>query len=210
MGCTLLTGWAIPAEFIDTPESVSIFDSTINVQRMVQQNRIRENWKDLLIEEFTKTEISDEIIGFSLGAIFATALAQEIPFQKITLLSPTFSFTAGKINPHGIPKKIVQNMIKALGTNPSLTLKKFYKNCGISQAVSSEYREEELLAGLQFLLEIELEKKEFKGSPTIEIIQAKDDRIISKHSSYDFASYYSVKSKEITGHHITPLMKLFY
>lgn len=209
MGRTLLTGWAIPPEFINIPADISVFDSTKAIPMVMNQNEIKEDWSRILCGEFLKTE-SDEIIGYSLGALLAIELAQEISFKKVTLLAPAFSFTKSDVNPHGIPPKIVRNMIRALETDTLGTLRNFHKNCGIEESIPCDYSKSELLDGLHFLLQIKLRKKEFKGSPKIEIIYAEDDRIIPQKASGDVSRYYSAKSNVTAGHHIEPLLKIFH
>lgn len=210
MGCTFLTGWAIPPEFVTTPPELSLFDSTVAVSKLMFQERLKDNWHSLLVEEFSENGSVEEIIGFSMGAILAIELAQHISFKKITLLSPAFSFIKSDINPHGMPKKILQSMIDAFTANPSFTLNKFYQNCGISDPVPPRYNDKELLAGLHFLLQVELQKKKLKGSPKLNIIYAADDRIIPHKASDDVSSCYSAMSNKTDGNHIDPLLKIFH
>lgn len=137
-------------------------------------------------------------IGHSLG--FAKLISMNIDFDIMIGINAFCNFL-GNDQLHDTRKKEHSNLVKQFHINPTLTLKKFYKRCGLSQAYNNLdiINTCALIQDLDFLLSRVILSKNIP----ILIINTLDDIIIPPAITLDnFANLSNVNIKLLnTGNH---------
>ena len=193
-----LTGWAFDkSSFSDSDNKLLIIDSTKFLFNT--QERWLEELKGIVLENSIET-----IIGFSMGAIMSLKLLEESNFKRVTLLAPTFSFIS-RGGGCGVSKLSLNLMIKAIKRFPKRVLKEFYKNCGVSNRVDSNYSIDELVNGLEFLRETYISPQNIGRETQLHLVHGESDKIINLECGQEVANTLNGDIEIVSGGHISAL-----
>ncbi len=177
-----------------------LMPSIVNSQGLIS------NWKQKLKElllPYCSTGMA--LAGWSTGAIAAAAIAGLFDISKLVLLSATPSFCRRDNFRYGMRPQIVQKMIISINDNREQVLKQFYCQCGLTDISFdfNQYTIEELICGLQFLMQADL----FPISPLhdslcqIHCIHGSEDRIIPSDAGKFLCLQIGGKWHQLNGPH---------
>jgi pimeloyl-[acyl-carrier protein] methyl ester esterase len=129
---------------------------------------------------------ADYIITGSMGGLLAIEFLPA-SCKKLVLISSTAKFCAGENYPCGTHEKILKRMILQLKRNPEAVLNEFFKNVHFPmresrQAIAARnavgFSLEELVAGLEYLLQSDVRTKVPALGIPVQIFHGLEDRII--------------------------------
>lgn len=133
----------------------------------------------------------DYILTGSMGGLLAMEFLPPT-VKRLVLISSTARFCAGDNYPCGTPEKILRRMILQLRRNPEAVLDEFFKNvhypfresrAAIALRQSIEYNLDELMGGLEYLLESDLREIVPGIQIPVLLMHGSDDRIIPAEAS---------------------------
>lgn len=176
MSNLFVSGWACDNTILpDTLIDVAFFDTTKELAKI--ENSIQ--WQDILLPKLLKLTTEQSIItAWSTGALLLLPLLDKLPYKEVHLYAPCLQFVASKNNPKGTKAIHLESMINALLSSRELTMKKFFRNCGKSEALSHSlsYTTTELQRGLQFLQQVVVSP--VYSSKNVQLYHGEKDRII--------------------------------
>lgn len=180
-----ISGWACNQSILPQHcRSIHFFDTTREIYHLEDLS----TWQEKFFETLRKvTDPDTTIVAWSTGSLILLPLLSSLEYREAHLYAPCLQFTNSPNNPHGTQMIHLKSMIKALTDNRELTMKKFFRNCGSSDAIqsSSSYTTEELKAGLQFLERTEIAPH--RSNARIKLYHGQKDRIIP-HSAGEIVS----------------------
>ena len=190
-----LSGWAVPSSVIKNYSDCIFLDSTKIVAEYKTVENISLNFEKIFPQKI------ETLAAWSMGAIIALGILEKIKAKKIILHSPAFKFAANNevLNRLNILR---QNIIK----NKETAMKLFYRNCGISRDLCNAdyYTVQELLSGLDFLENTELNVTQVPENTEVIIVCGENDKIVSSDLSIYVAEKLRVKFISIpNGSHFT-------
>ncbi len=125
------------------------------------------------------------MIAPSMGGLLAMELLPHC-CEKLVLISSTAKFCADETYPCGTSEKILSKMILQLKRHPDAVMEAFYQNVHYpnpSQKTQSGCSQEELVAGLEYLLTSDVREKIADIKIPVLLLHGTEDRIIPSSAS---------------------------
>ncbi|MCL1947619.1 MAG: hypothetical protein FWF51_10815 [Chitinivibrionia bacterium] len=176
------SGWGVSK--IKNCDDYIFLDSTKIVAEYKTVENIAQNFEKIFPQ---KIEI---LSAWSMGAIIVLGILEKIKAKKIILYSPTLKFAANDEILEQL-NNLRQNIVK----NKENAMKLFYRKCGISRELYDEsyYMVEELLSGLDFLENTELNITQVPENTEFIVVCGENDKIISPDFSINIAEKLGAK-----------------
>ena len=179
---TVLGGWGVKPTLMKPVfgEQSTFIDINPLMPSLIDNGVLSADWKDRLYKKIVPfTNSPHYLAGWSTGAIAALALAPILKPSALVLFSATLSFCKRENFSFGARKPVLRSMIQSLGNDSSIVLKEFYERCGLSsEKIDSQYTEQELVAGLNFLESVSIDEPEIPAGCKTLLFGGKQDKII--------------------------------
>lgn len=204
MANLFISGWGCDISILP-PEchNVTFFDTTKELARLENL----QSWKESILPKVQSvTTKNSVIVGWSTGAILLLPLLENLCYKEVHLYAPCLQFVASEKNPLGTKAIHLQSMISALSETRELTMKKFFRNCGKSDAIahSISYSTEVLQKSLQFLKEVMVTSSNSQQNVTL--YHGEKDRIIPQSAGKIVAKELSLPLQSLKGGHFQKQM----
>ncbi len=134
---------------------------------------------------------ADYIVTGSMGGLLAMELLPP-SCRKLVLISSTAKFCSTEGYPCGTSEKVLRRMILQLKRNPDAVLDEFFRNVhypfresrqSVSMRKSQPLKLDELVSGLEYLLESDLRTKVPEIGIPVLLLHGNEDRIIPSAAS---------------------------
>lgn len=198
-------GWSISPDILSGifgSNALYLDSNTVMPELIGSNGLLKSDWKTILLEKWNilSTTKPLSVSGWSTGAIIATALAKHINPDHLVLLSPTLSFCRKENYRYGVRKSVIESMINSIITDKHKVLEDFRKACGIDCHLKNDYSSKELIAGLQFLEQVDLRCENKLKFNTI-ALHGKSDKIIPVQAGRFLCEQLRCRFFEINGPH---------
>lgn len=170
----LITGWAYDVDTVGNLVALLSADFEVCVMSGAEVLKTRE------------IPAADYVIGWSMGGMLAMELLPA-SCKKLVLISSTARFCATNGYMCGIPEKALRRMILQLKRKPDAVLSEFYRKVEFPHVdvkeQHSSFALEELVDGLEYLLDVDLRKCAAAVKIPVLLIHGSEDQIIPPSAS---------------------------